>query len=154
MVKPRLCKAESVFEVSRQFSTSKRQYGVKIEGNPTSSSGWMKSTACHGANTSDYLGNESSASIGGATSEKTGGQIHKTSLPELGCSGDLNPTGTVHPVNVGTSHLGRRTGLAATEGRCEGREIRSSLSQIGSGTWRRNLASCSLNGSREVRSYD
>jgi hypothetical protein len=36
----------------------------------------------------------------------------------------------------------------------EGREIRSSLSQIRSGTWRRNLASCSPKGSRDVRSYD
>jgi hypothetical protein len=149
MVKPRSCEVESVFEVSRQFATSKRQYGVEIEGNPTISLSRMKSTVFHGANTSGYMGYKSCASVGGATSEKMGGQIHKTSHPELGCSGDLNLTDTVRPVNVGTSHLGRKTGLAATEVRCEGREIRSSLSQIRSGTWRRNLASCSPYGSRE-----
>jgi hypothetical protein len=33
-------------------------------------------------------------------------QIHKTIHPELGCSGDLNLTDTVHPVNVGTSCFG------------------------------------------------
>jgi hypothetical protein len=68
-------------------------------------------------------------------------QIHKDSHPELGCSGDLNLIDTVHPVNVGTSYLGRKTGLAATDGRYEGRETRSSRSQRKSGTGRRCLVS-------------
>ena len=107
-----------------------------------------------GADTSGYLGYKPSASIEGAASVKMKDQIHKVSHPELGCSGNLNLTDTVHPVNVGTSCLGRKTGLAATDVRHEGREIRSSLSQIRSGTWRRNLASCCLIGSRDVRSYN
>ena len=51
-------------------------------------------------------------------------QIHKDSYPELGCSGDLNPTVTVHLVNVGTSCLGGNTGLAAVDVRHGGRESR------------------------------
>jgi hypothetical protein len=69
-------------------------------------------------------------------------RIHKDFHPELGCSGNLNLTRTVHSVNVGTSYLCRKTGLAATDVRCEGRETRSSLSQIRSGTWRRGQANC------------
>ena len=86
------------------------------------------------------MGLKPCASIEGATSEKMISQIHKTFHPELGCSGDLNLTDTVHLVNVGTSYLGLRTGLAATDVRYEGRGIRSSLSQVRPGTWRRNLA--------------
>ena len=76
-------------------------------------------------------------------------QIHKDFHPELGCSGDLNLTVTVQPVNVGTTHLGRKTGLAATDVGCVGRETRSSLSQIRSGTWRRSRACCYSKGSRQ-----
>jgi hypothetical protein len=148
MVKPRLCEVESVFESSILWSTSKRQYGVEVEGS------WMfsKVPAKSILITCEHLwleGYKSSASTEGATGEKMNSQIHKTIHLELGCSGDLNLTGTVHPVNVGTSCSGLWTGLAAVEVEHEGREIRSSLSQIRSGTWRRNLASCSLNGSRE-----
>ena len=146
MVKPRSCEVESVFESSLLTSTSKRQYGVEVGGNPAFLTGWMKSMLADSANTSGYMGCKPCASTEGATGEKMISQIHKTFYPDLGCSGDLNLTVTVHPVNVGTSCLGRKTGLAATDVRCEGREIRSSLSQIRSGTWRRNLASCSLKG--------
>ena len=69
------------------------------------------------------------------------GQIHKTFHPDMGCSGSLNPTVTVHLVNVGTSSIGRKTGLAAVEVIGEGRESRSSLSQGKPDTWRRTLAS-------------
>jgi len=58
----------------------------------------------------------------------------------LGCSGSLNPTVTVHLVNVGTLCLGRKTGLAAVDVRHGGRESRSSLSQGKPDTWRRTLA--------------
>jgi hypothetical protein len=146
MVKPRLCEVESVFETSISPFTSKRQYGVQIEGNPILIRDRMKSTSCYGTNTSSYMGIKPSASIEGARSEKMGDQIHKDSYPELGCSGDLNLTGTVHSVNVGTSRLGRKTGLAATEVRREGREIRSSLGYGKHTTRRRNLASCSPEG--------
>jgi hypothetical protein len=88
------------------------------------------------------MGYKPSASIEGATSEKIRGQIHKASYPELGCSGDLNLTVTVHSVNVGTSCLGGNTGLAAVDVRHEGRESRSSLSGGKLRTWRRTLASC------------
>ena len=35
MAKPRLCEVESVLEVSLPETTSKRRYGVEMEGNPT-----------------------------------------------------------------------------------------------------------------------
>ena len=66
----------------------------------------MKSTGLGGVNTSGYMGYKPCASIEGATSEKIGDQIHKDSYPEMGCSGDLNLTDTVHSVNVGTSCFG------------------------------------------------
>jgi len=52
-------------------------------------------------------------------------QIHK-GFTSMGCSGDLNLNGTVHLVNAGTSCMGHRTGLAATEVIHEGRESHSS----------------------------
>ena len=107
MVKPRLCKVESVYESSIPQSTSKRQYGVEVEGNPKFTSVWVK---CTGADTSGYLGYKSSASTEGAACVKMGDQIHKDSYPELGCSGDLNLTDTVHSVNVGTSCFGCERG--------------------------------------------
>ncbi len=66
---------------------------------------------------------------------------NKTYHPDMGCSGSLNPTVTVHLVNVGTSCLGGNTGLAGVDVRHEGRESRSSLSQGKPDTWRRTLAS-------------
>ena len=69
---------------------------------------------------------------------------NKTYHPGMGCSGSLNPTVTVHLVNVGTSCLGRRTGLAAVDVRHEGRESRSSLRYGKHTTWRRTLASCEV----------
>ena len=68
-------------------------------------------------------------------------QIHKDSHPELGCSGSLNPTVTVYLVNVGISYFGRKTGLAATDVKYEGRESRSSLRYGKHTTWRRALVS-------------
>ena len=68
------------------------------------------------------------------------GQIHKTYHP-LGCSGSLNPTVTVHLVNVGTSCFGLLTGLAAADVKHEGRENCSSLSGGKLRTWQRILAS-------------
>ena len=55
------------------------------------------------------------SSTEGARSEKMTGQIHKTCHPDMGCSGNLNSSGTVHLVNVGTSCIGGRTGLAAAD---------------------------------------
>ena len=149
-VKPSTSKAESMLESSITLSTSKRQYGVEMEGNPVLYLDWMKSN-CLLYESLWLLGYKPCSSIEGATSVKMTGQINKTSHPELGCSGDLNPTVTVHSVNVGTSCFGLMTGLAEVDVKHEGREIRSSLSQIGSGTRRRNLASCGLKGSRDVR---
>jgi hypothetical protein len=145
MVKPRSCEVESVFEGSKSQNTLKRQYRVEMEGNWKVLRIPVKSEI-HLHKCLWLVGYKSCTSIGGATGERIGDQINKDSYPETGCSGDLNLTDTVHPVNVGTSYLGRKTGLAATEVGYEGREIRSSLSQIRSGTWRRNLASCSLKG--------
>ena len=68
-------------------------------------------------------------------------QTHKDSHPDMGCSGSLNPTGTVHLVNVGTSCLGVRTGLAAVDEKHEGRESRSSRRYGKHTTWPRTLAS-------------
>jgi hypothetical protein len=69
------------------------------------------------------------------------GDLNKTYHPELGCSGSLNPSETVYLVNVGTSHLGCKTGLAATDVGCEGRNSRSSLRYGKHITWRRAVAS-------------
>ena len=69
------------------------------------------------------------------------GQIHKTFHPELACSGDLNLTVTVYLVNVGTSSIGRTTGLTAVDVIGEGRVSRSSRRYGKHTTWRRTLAS-------------
>ncbi len=42
-VKPSVSKVESTFEGSIPLSTSKRQYGVEMEGNPEFYLVWMKS---------------------------------------------------------------------------------------------------------------
>jgi hypothetical protein len=55
---------------------------------------------------SGYRGIKPSSSTEGMTDEKIGDQIYKDSYPELGCSGNLNLTDTVHSVNVGTSCFG------------------------------------------------
>ena len=139
-----------MFESSKSMLISKRQYGMKMGGNPNlfeldeKRDSFAQKPLTNGI----Y---KSCSSIEGAMSEKIGDQIHKDSYPELGCSGDLNPTVTVHSMNVGTSCFGYITGLAEVDVKHEGREICSSLSQIGTGTRRRNLASCSLKGSRDVR---
>lgn len=86
------------------------------------------------------MGYKLGTSVEGVRSEKMSGQIHKTCHPDLGCSGSLSPTVTVHFVNVGTSCLGGNTGLAAVDVRHEGRESRSSLSGGKLRTWRRTLA--------------
>ena len=153
MVKPRSCEVESVYEGSKSWTTLKRRYRVEMVGNWKGQHVPVKSGLCS-RKCLWLFGYKPSTSIGGAKGEEIGDQIHKDSYPELGRSGDLNLTDTVHPVNVGTSCFGRMTGLAAVDVRHEGREIRSSLSQIRSGTRRRNLASCSPKGSRDVRSYN
>jgi hypothetical protein len=86
------------------------------------------------------MGYKLSTSVEGVRSEKMAGQIHKTCHPDLGCSGGLSPTVTVHFVNVGTSCLGGNTGLAAVDVRHEGRESRSSRRYGKHTTWRRTLA--------------
>ena len=101
----------------------------------------MKSRLIAATNASGYLGYKPSTSVEGVRSEKMRDQIHKDSHPELGCSGCLSPTETVHLVNVGTPYIGQRTGLAAVEVIYGGRESRSSLSQGKPDTWRRTLAS-------------
>jgi len=69
------------------------------------------------------------------------GNQNKTFYPDLGCSGNLSSTVTVHLVNVGTLCLGHLAGLAATNVGRRGRKSRSSLSQGKPDTWRRTLAS-------------
>ena len=69
------------------------------------------------------------------------GQIHKTCYPELGCSGNLNSSGTVYLVNVGTSCIGGRTGLTAADVIHGGRNGCSSLRYGKHITWRRAVAS-------------
>ena len=66
MVKPRSCEVESVCESSLLTSTSKRQYGVEVGGNPAFLTGWVKSTLVDSVNTSGYVGYKASASIEGA----------------------------------------------------------------------------------------
>ena len=68
------------------------------------------------------------------------GQIHKTCHPDMGCSGNLNSSGTVHLVNVGTSCLGGNTGPAAVDVRHGGRNGHSSLSEGKPRAWRRVVA--------------
>lgn len=140
MVNPRSCEDESVLETSTSMSTSKRRYGVEVEGNPEAQFIGVKSDdelrRCLW-----LLGYKPSTSIEGARSEKMRDQTHKDSHPGLGCSGSLNPTVTVHLVNVGTPYLGYMTGLAAADVRCGGRESRSSLRYGKHTTWRRTLAS-------------
>lgn len=87
------------------------------------------------------LGYKPSTSVEGVRNDKMRDQIHKDFHPELGCSGGLNLTDTVYLVNVGTSCLGRKTGLAATDVRYEGRSSRSSLRYGKHATWRRTIAS-------------
>jgi len=88
------------------------------------------------------VGYKPSTSAEGARSEKKmAGQIHKTCHPNLGCSGSLSPTVTVHFVNVGTPCFGQMAGLAAAEVEHGGRESRSSQNQGKPDTWRRTLAS-------------
>jgi hypothetical protein len=105
MVKPRLCKVESVFESSIQPTISKRRYGIEEEGNWRYCTAPMKSILIT-CECLWVLGCNPCTSSEGATCEKMGDQIHKDSYPELGCSGDLNLTVTVHSVNVGTSCFG------------------------------------------------
>lgn len=116
---------ESVYEISKSATISKRRYGIEIEGNPTFRFGRMKSNfdVCECLWLTGY---KPSTSIEGARSEKMTGQNNETSHPELGCSGSLNPTVTVHLVNVGTPYFGRKTGLAAVDVKCGGRSSRSS----------------------------
>ena len=66
----------------------------------------MKNAGLGGVNAYGYIGYKLCASIEGVTNEKIRDQTHKDSYPELGCSGDLNLTDTVQPVNVGTSCFG------------------------------------------------
>jgi hypothetical protein len=149
MVKPRSCEVESVYESSTLPPISKRRYGIEMGGNWKYVALLVKSSPCP-CESLWLVECKSSSSIEGARSDKMSSQIHKTSHPELGCSGDLNLTVTVHPVNVGTSCFGGYTGLAAVDEKHEGREIRSSRSQGKPDTWRRTLASCGLIGSRET----
>ena len=113
---------------------------MQAEGNPTLVTGRTKSSvvACKCLWLLRY---KPCTSVEGAKSEKMRNQIYKDSHPELGCSGNLNPIVTVHLVNVGTSYIGRETGLAATDVIYEGRESRSSLRAGKPSTWRRTLVS-------------
>ena len=106
-------------------------------------------------NASGYVGYKPSTSAGGARSEKMVGQIgdepdwenlNKTHHPDMGCSGNLSPTVTVHPVNVGTSCPGRKTGLAAADVGHGGRSGRSSLRHGKHVTWRRATANREFGG--------
>ncbi len=116
MANPRWCKDKSVFEISIPATISKRRYGMEVEGNSASYDGRMKSN-CLSCECLWLTGYKPSTSIEGVRSEKMRDQIHKDSHPELGCSGSLNPTVTVHLVNVGTPYFGRKTGQAgATRG--------------------------------------
>ena len=106
MIKPRVIEVESMLEASIFLTISKRRYGMEVEGIPVEDFDREKSRKilCK----SLWLqGCKPSSSIEGATSEKMAGQIHKTCHLELGCSGSLNPSVTVHLVNAGTSCFGR-----------------------------------------------
>ena len=90
-------------------------------------------------------GYKSSTSVEGVRSEKMERRIrdnlNKTLHPDLGCSGSLSPTVTVHFVNVGTSCFGQMTELAVAEVEHGGRESRSSPRHGRHATRRRTLAS-------------
>ena len=143
MATPRWCEEESTLEFSKLQTISKRRYGMETEGNPVMPPNGMKSK-CFVCKRFWLQGYKPCASVEGAKSEKMVGQIkeilNKTYHPELGCSGSLSPTVTVQLVNVGTSCLGQRTGLAATDVRHEGRSSRSSLRYGKHTTWRRTTA--------------
>ena len=144
MANPRLCKDEPMCEASKRRSISKRRYGMEAEGNSLDHLKGMKSKM-YVCKCLWLLGYKPCTSAEGAESEKMIGRMHKTYHLDLGCSGSLSPTETVHFVNVGTSCFGwkgKPTGLAAVEVKHEGRESRSSLSQGKPDTWRRTLASC------------
>lgn len=115
--------------------SQKWRYGMQAKGNPLVLSKRAKSSAslCECLWLSEY---KLSTFAEGARSVKTGDQIHKDSCPDLGCSGDLSFV-VVHPVNVGTSCFGRKTGLAAVDVKHEGRSSRSSRSEGKPRTWRR-----------------
>ena len=125
MVNPKSGEGESVLETSIYNSTSKRRYGVQMEGNLRVDSTKMKSSCflyeCLWL--SEY---KSSTSIEGVRNEKIGDQIYKDSYPNLGCSGNLSLVVIVHPVNVGTLFSGLMTGLAAVDVENRGRSSRSS----------------------------
>ena len=103
-VTSRLCETEPVLETSSALSISKRRYGMETKGSFSPVMREMKSkhSSCECL---WLLGYKSSTFVEGARSGKMAGQIHKACHP-LGCSGNLNPTVTVHPVNVGTSCFG------------------------------------------------
>ncbi len=148
-IKPRWFEVESVLETPIFPIISKRRYGMKAEGNPAEDLSRMKSNkdVCEGF---WLLGYKPRSSAEGATGVKITGPIHKTSYPGLGCSGNLNPSETVHLVNTGTSYFhGMDTkdylhsiGLAAVDVKYEGRNSRSSLSGGKPRTWQRAVASC------------
>jgi hypothetical protein len=141
MIKPKLWEVESVYEIPTSSIISKRRYGMEAEGSPETRIIRAKSLA-YRQKPLARRGYKPCSSAEGATCEKMARQIHKTCHPELGCSGNLNSSETVHLVNVGTSHFGRETGLAATDVRCEGRNSRSSLRYGKHITWQRTVASC------------
>ena len=97
---------ESMFDVSIATIISKRRYGMKAEGNPVFHLDRMKSIlfSCESL---WLIGYKPCSSAEGATCGKITGQIHKACYPELECSGNLNPSGTVHLVNVGISCFGQ-----------------------------------------------
>jgi len=134
MVKPRLRSRLNPCWKSQYAHPSRRRNWVETEGSPKDMPIGTKSSflACECL---WLMGCKSSTSVEGVRSVKMRDQIHKDSHPELGCSGNLNPTDTVHPVNVGTSCLGLWTGLAAVDVRHEGRESRSNLRYGKHTTW-------------------
>jgi hypothetical protein len=140
MANPRLCKDKSMCETSKCRPISKRRYGMEAEGSPEHEV--QDEKQYQNMRMPLAIGVQAKTSAEGAESEKMIGRIHKTYHPNLGCSGSLSSTETVHFVNVGTSCFGGNTGLAAVDVRHEGRESRSSLSQGKPDTWRRTLASC------------
>ena len=149
MIKPRWFKVEPVLETSIFLIISKRRYGMKAEGSPAEDLSRMKSKSIS-CKSLWLLGYKPCSSGEGATGVKITGRIHKTSYPELGCSGNLNPSETVHLVNTGTSYFdgmdmnnhAHSIGLAAVDVKYEGRNSRSSLSEGKPRTWRRAVASC------------
>ena len=118
------------------------RYGIQVDGSPSAVPKRAKSSPplCECLWLFEY---KPSTSAEGARSEKTGNQIHKDSCPDLGCSGDLSSV-VVHPVNVGTSCFGHKTGLAAVDVKHEGRSSRSSRSEGKPRTGRRTTANCKV----------